>query len=297
MKRLAQLLGALIVAGVVLAGHAPRADAITLGVEGKPQTFRALKSHGFKTLAAFEAWSNDRSAKSQLDAARGAGAAPQITWEPWRPPAFGVKDQGAIQPRFSNASIVAGKHDAYIRKFAKSVAAFRRPVVIRYAHEFPGFWYPWNQDAATYRAAWRHIYLLFRRAGARNARFVWAPQLSGNLLATTQPYWPGAAYVDRVGTSFIYFGRAQGYYPQMIQWLGQLRQFGKPVMLAEANVERDSRYEVMQALADYLKSNSWIREIVWSQSASRGQSQYGTQMKWSLARDPRALAILTSITR
>ena len=47
--------------------------------------------------------------------------------------------------------------------------AFGEPVALSFGHEMNGDWYPWGTKqttAASFVAAWRHIYDLFAKAGA-----------------------------------------------------------------------------------------------------------------------------------
>lgn len=288
----------LLVATVLCGSAASSSSAATLGVDGGASTLKRLGAKDFRILGSFEAWSNRRDASSAVRAARSVRAIPLITWEPWAPPPIGTQNQGTAQPRFSNRSIAAGRHDRYIRRFAKSLARYGRTVHLRIAHEFPGQWYPWSIDPESYRRSWRRIHLIFRRSGASNVRFVWSPQLYVKQMGDrSRPYWPGSRYVDLVSTSFVYFGRAsQGPHAPMIAGLAQLREFGKPAIISEANVEYSVRHEVMRDLATFVNANSWIRGIVWSQSVSRGQHEWAkTRMEWPLEGDSEALAILRSM--
>lgn len=283
---------------VICAATSAESHAATLGVDGGPVKLKPLRTSGFRILGSFEAWSNRRGATAALRAARSVQAVPLITWEPWAPPPLGTKKQGAPQRRYSNATIAAGRHDRYIRQFAKSLARYERPVYIRFAHEFPGTWYPWSTDPKGYRQAWRRMHLIFRRSKADNVRLVWSPQIAVNGLRTTaDPYWPGSKYVDYVSTSFVYFGAAiQGPHQPMVDSISQLRAYGKPVIISEANAEHSVRYEVMRSLADFVRDNRWIRAVVWSQSTSRGQRNLdGTRMEWSLRADAQAVRILQSM--
>ena len=108
------------------------------------------------------------------------------TWEP-----FGVTLQG----------INSGAHDAYIAAAARRIKAVGKRVLIRFAHEMNGDWsWPWLGQPTKYRAAWRRIVSRFRRLGARNAEWVWSPNIMypGGVL-DFRPYYPGDAYVDWTG--------------------------------------------------------------------------------------------------
>ena len=229
--------------------HPRISHAATLGVDGGASTFKRLGSNDFRILGSFEAWSNQRDASKAIRAARSVRATPLITWEPWAPPPIGTKDQGAAQPRFSNRSIAAGTTRSLHPPVRQIARAHRRTVYLRLAHEFPGQWYPWSIDPESYRRAWRRIHLIFRRSGASNVRFIWSPQLYANQLAVrARPYWPGSQYVDFVSTSFVHFGPSHGPHGPMIAGLAQLKEFGKPAIISEANVEYSNRHEVMREL-------------------------------------------------
>ena len=134
------------------------------------------------------------------------GALPLISWEPWDG-SKGTVAQDAAEPEWALRTIVAGKHDDHIAKFAAAVAAAKVPVAIRFAHEMNGDWYPWgtgvNGNAkGEYVAAWRHVHDLFAKAGATNVIWVWSPNnLEGAGGAQLRDLYPGDANVDWIGLS------------------------------------------------------------------------------------------------
>ena len=106
-----------------------------------------------------------------LDLITAAGSVPQITWEPWNP------DDGESQPLFSPAQIAGGRHDAYVASWARQAADYDRRLLIRFAHEMNGDWYPWsvggpNGSADDYVAAYRRVHRIFEDAGARQVEWV-----------------------------------------------------------------------------------------------------------------------------
>jgi beta-mannanase len=133
-----------------------------------------------------------------LDQVRARGAESLLTWEPWKAGA------GADQPGFSNASILAGDHDAYLRQWGTALAQWGGPVSLRYAHEMNGDWYPWadgvNGNApGSYAAAWKHVHDVVVGAGATNVRWVWTPNVPYTGSTVLAGLYPGDAYVDVVG--------------------------------------------------------------------------------------------------
>ena len=152
--------------------------------------------------------------------AHGAGAVLLVTLEPWGGLAA-VTDQAA----------------AHLAQRLAGYGAQGIPMIVRFAHEMNGSWYPWSQDPAAYVAAFRLVADAVH-AAAPTGSMLWAPNqgegypnLGGKYgakpgsaaalaLDTTGdgrlgpgddpygPYWPGAAYVDWVGMSLYHWGTA-----------------------------------------------------------------------------------------
>ncbi|MGE3907870.1 MAG: glycoside hydrolase family 26 protein [Chloroflexota bacterium] len=151
-------------------------------------------------------WGGWKSAfsRSDLETVATRGSVPMITWEPWagqaRDPNWTLRD-----------AILSGRSDAYIESWAQGLAAYGRPVLLRFAHEMHGQSYPWavgvngNTDAE-YVAAWRYAHGFFERAGATNVQWVWNPNTlwggtspAADHLRRWQRLYPGDAYVDWTG--------------------------------------------------------------------------------------------------
>lgn len=219
-------------------------------------------------VANFMAWGYGKSPRKRFAEAQRRRLIPLVTWEPWTPRAGTAS--GAPQPRFANAAIARGDHDAYVRSFARESARFKGPILLRFAHEMNGSWYPWHHDSRSYVAAWRRIHGIFRAEGATNVIFVWAPNLPLGYYQIekwrrdVRAYWPGAGYVDWVGTTTI--GRKQntvGYYARRVELL---RTYRKPVILAEAFAVYPMRSSWLPELREWVRRSPWIRAVVWSES-------------------------------
>jgi hypothetical protein len=141
-------------------------------------------------------WTHGAVSQRQLDVVAARGAIPEITWEPWDY-TLGLRRP---QPGYTLASIAAGAHDSVVRYWAHELAAYARPVRLRFAQEMNGNWYPWGETVNGNRPgdfvrAWRHVHDLFAAAGARNVKWVWSPVA----LQLHAEQYPGDAYVDIVG--------------------------------------------------------------------------------------------------
>lgn len=149
------------------------------------------------------------------------GAVPMINWEPVNP--------GNIDsPRFRYKRIAAGLEDDYIRDFADAAAAWGGPVLLRFAHEMNGWWFPWgmgrfDNTPKRFRAAWRHIRAVFQDRGATNVKFLWSPYLACSGCAPYSKLYPGDAHVDYVGFSAFNWNRPG------LPWVGMKKLYAKPV--------------------------------------------------------------------
>ncbi len=152
-------------------------------------------------FALWGGWKREFS-RSDLDAVRSHGSLPLITWEPWA----GTANDPAWTLR---KSVLSGANDAYIQSWAKGLASYGQPVLLRFAHEMHSQDYPWavgvnGNTADDYVAAWKHVHDEFAAAGATNVRWVWNPNTLGNAPASAygpiySSLYPGDDYVDYLG--------------------------------------------------------------------------------------------------
>jgi hypothetical protein len=146
MRRVLAALGA----GAVLlaAPAAARAAPRSFGVYADPWHVTAWSHDVGRApdyVARFEAFSRGAPVDSFLREAERQGLRHVlVSWEPWRPVSddLGVAEQFRPQPGYRNRDIAGGVQDAYIARFARSLATFRGRVDVRYAHEMNGTWYP-----------------------------------------------------------------------------------------------------------------------------------------------------------
>jgi hypothetical protein len=160
-------------------------------------------------------WVHDNLELSQLRAVAALGSTPEIAWEPWD------ATLGNPQPLYSLASIAQGGHDTFIKAVAHVFRAFGKPVLLRFAQEMNGHWYPWSAIGGngfpapiSFVAAWRHVHDVFAAAGADNVRWVWSP-VTG---VVSPRLYPGNRYVDVLGVSGFNGG-------PMLHWGGGWRSF------------------------------------------------------------------------
>lgn len=209
----------------------------------------------------------------QMDALHRRGAVPVLTWEPW------TKGNGADQPSYALARVIAGDFDGYITQWGAKLAAWHSPVMLRFAHEMNGDWYPWGDGVngntpRDYIGAWRHVHDLLVNAGASNVIWVWTPNATVNgMPSQLGKYYPGDSYVDMVGLDGYNWGASDGanrwQQPAEIfsNGLAQLRTIApsKPVLIGEtASAEQGgSKAEWISQLVDYLAQQRDVVGFIW----------------------------------
>ncbi len=151
------------------------------------------------TVMWFTDWARGAFNAGQARAVAQRGSIPEISWEPWD----SRVGEGRPQPKYTLKSIIDGRHDPYIHRFAEAVSRYRGPVRLRFAQEMNGNWYPWSETVNGNRPgefvrAWRHVHKIFELAGATNVQWVWSP-VSGAPRAD----FPGSGEVDVLGSTCL----------------------------------------------------------------------------------------------
>jgi beta-mannanase len=179
------------------------------------------------------------------------------------------------------AAIARGDHDALIRRRARGVRRFARPLFIRWGYEMNGDWWDWSTartggDPSTYVAAWRRIHRLFRAAGVTNAVWVWSPNERSFPDAPwnrTERYYPGDDVVDWVGIDGYNWGaaNASGWrsFADIIRPLYRRYAGRKPLMVSEtasAEAGGDKAAWIAAAHRSLAGELPAVRALVWFHS-------------------------------
>ena len=224
-------------------------------------------------LLFFSNWSKPFPA-DEVATAWSRGMTPQVAWEPVIPGADS-------QPKL--ADIANGEWDAYIDSWAAAAAAHGQPIVLRFAAEMNGHWYPWSENhfgngSDEFAPMWRHVHSRFEAAGADNVVWLWSVNRVDNLNSDIATYWPGEEYVDWVGISGYWRGYqaapAPNFSAVFAQTLGELRTLTpKPILLAEIGAGTDvdaDRVEFLTTLFAGLAANPDVIGFVYFNDRKAG---------------------------
>ncbi|MGD0924147.1 MAG: glycosyl hydrolase [Streptosporangiaceae bacterium] len=189
-----------------------------------PTLFTSVAGRKPNLTVYYSSWDMPFRARFATAAAR-AGAVVLVHMEPWHQ---------------SMAAIAAGDSDRYLRRFAAAVRHYGSHVIISFAPEADGRWYPWgwhHANPAQWVAAWRHVVEVFRRSGATNVTWLWV--VSGDSRATghVRNWWPGPRYVNWIGVDGYYFRPADTFRTVIGKTVRNIRKFTrKPVLVSEVGV-------------------------------------------------------------
>jgi cellulose synthase/poly-beta-1,6-N-acetylglucosamine synthase-like glycosyltransferase len=216
-------------------------------------------------------WKHALPKPAQLRAVARRGSVPEISWEPW-------DYAGSVhtQPQYTLASIIRGRHDAYIRTWSRALRAYHRPVLLRFAQEMNGNWYPWSEAVngnrpGQFARAWRHVHHIFTAEHATNVKWVWSP--AAGSLSIRRGQYPGNAYVDVVGLSVFNGGSAlkwggwRSFARVFDRSAGVLRQIApnKPIQISEvASAERGGNKAAwITGMFRDLRRHPQVKSLIW----------------------------------
>jgi hypothetical protein len=190
--------------------HRP-ARQIALGVSSQPwqdiSGVDAYKAAVGRYPATWSIWANWGGRNytfpdtSLLNGLYQRGITPIIFWQPTDPTTTQLG-------KYAYINIRNGNFDTYIKSWARAAKAWGHPIILRFAHEMDGTWFPWSihkygNSAVRFVKAWQHIWTLFHNVGATNVRFMWSPL---NPCYCRHSLYPGDKYVNYVGFTALNWG-------------------------------------------------------------------------------------------
>jgi hypothetical protein len=188
-----------------------------------------------------------------------AGRIPYITWEPWS---------------VTLEAIASGSQDATIRARAEGIAALGGTVMLRFAHEMNGNWYPWDGfdnggDASAppkYVAAYRHVCDVFANAGVTNVLWVFCPNVDSvpnESWNNWENYYPGDEYVDWMCYDSYDWG-GDTFASMTSRIYSEIATKNKPIMLGETSTQEVEKAAWINAIIPAMQSEfPMIRGLVW----------------------------------
>jgi hypothetical protein len=258
---------------LLLLPGAARAAPIALGVfvPGVFDDPGVISTYGHQVgrqpaiVLSYKNWSIPPFYEPELDSVWSRGAVSMVTWEPQTAKGEGIPLR----------EIVAGRYDRYIRLSAEAAAEWRKPILLRFAQEMNGRWYPWGlgvdgNTARDFREAWHHIYWIFRNHGASNVKWVWSPNEDAGGSHPLAVFYPGDEFVDWVGIDGFCWGGTIGW-PSFTSIFGStydriVKLTSKPIVIAETAAGEDGGDKaawIASALEEEAPRFPHVRALAW----------------------------------
>ena len=175
---------------------------------------------------------------------------------------------------YSLINIARGKYDSQIIKLAQDIKAYWEPILIDFAPEANGNWFPWSQRPNLFKQAYRHIIDIFRQQQVENVTWFYhfnLPSYPNESWNNPLAYYPGDEYIDRVGFSLygpLYQGDDFNFPSRILKdYLPILKKFAKvkPLAVLEFGINANLWTEVtkswykdfFQAIGTY----SWVLNL------------------------------------
>ena len=221
---------------------------------------------------------NDFVDENKLQFIKDSNKTLMMSWEPWKP------DELNEQVLDYLAEIPTGNLDSYINQFAGQVKVYEGDVVMRFAHEMNGNWYPWGNRPEEYKNAYIYLYERFSELQVDNVTWLWGVNTESvpyQETAYISQFYPGDEYVDIIGIDGFNFGNEQwrsfdGIFNKSYSYV--TNNYEKPVWIAEVASSElggnkaewvnemfgdlSSKYEKVDALIwfNLLKEKDWRME-------------------------------------
>ena len=228
--------------------------------------------------------------------------------------------EGRADRRYGLGAIAEGRFDAELRRWARAAASTKVPLLVDFACEMNGDWFPWSgkwngggerttygdprlaDGPERYRAAYRHVIRVFRAQGARNVTWVFHVDADSTPSAhwnSMKAYYPGDDYIDWIGVSAYgaqttsdpwesFTAVLDRAYPELAAISRR-----KPLMIAEFGVVEDPangrKGRWIRAALEAIGARRYPRIKGISYWHSNWQNEDGTQSRMRIDSSPGAL--------
>lgn len=219
----------------------------------KVDQFTATYQYVPKIISWYLAWGQPLNLQA-LRQLRVRNILPLITLEPWDP----RRPKEDVYPL---DNISRGKYDTYLAQLASTIRTYGHPVLIRFAHEMNGDWYPWSGQPQAWVNALAQLHLVFHNV--ENVFWIWCPNVSYPGSRPLVEYYPGDRYIDWVGLDGYNWGNPWVWPSELFgPSIQEIRDFTtKPLLICEtACAEHPDKDRWINALRNLRTPLIWFDE-------------------------------------
>lgn len=244
------------------------------------------KSYGKKPffLMVFAGW-GDLVKEEIIKDVYAEGCVLMVTWEPW---------DIVTQKSIDYDKVFSGEYDSYIAAFAKRMKNSNGQILIRFAHEANGDWYPWcgmKIGKEKYVSLYRYVKDRFDAAGVKDVKWVFSvnwediPKEGNSFIS----YYPGDQYVDFIGIDGYNWGNIKSWskwrsfkeiFEDRLNAIGKV--FDKPIIISEFGSTSNGGNKTLwikEALL-YIRTRKDIRAFVLFNVNKETDWGFSSDTKW-----------------
>jgi beta-mannanase len=147
-----------------------------------------------------------------------------------------------LEPTKQNlGKLASGKFDSYLKKWATAEKALGLPIILSFAPEANGNWYPWGKghiSAALYKRIFQHVHNVLLKDGAKHITWMWQVDRSSRNTEALSAIWPGRSFVNVIGLDGQLGSNTATFNSVFGATFSQIRKFTTvPVILSEVGVK------------------------------------------------------------
>jgi hypothetical protein len=205
---------------------------------------------------------------------------------------LGITAMIVLEPNHVSLSgIAAGRSNAYLASWASADRELGLPVILSFAPEANGSWYPWGSGhigAGLYRTMWRRVEDVMFAHGARRITWLWQVNSVWPGSEALKALWPGSAYVNEVGIDGQLSAPSDTFTSVFRRTISEVHAItSAPVMISEVAIARSkSRPGQITGLFAGADHNG-LAAVIFFDAHSR----------WQIDTDPTAVAAFRAAAR
>ena len=206
--------------------------------------------------------------------------------------------------RVSLPSIADGSQDRYLRAFGAAIRGSGDAVMVSFAPEADGNWYPWGYGHAPpseFIAAFRHVHDVLTAAAPGQVTWVW--QMSTLQGKHTKPQvlaslWPGSRYVTLIGLDGYFYLPGTTFATVFGTTITHIRMFTRtPMLITETAAGPLAGQAAKIPLLFAGVRSHGLLGLVWFDRDQAGDDLGLYRQDWSLDGHPAALAAFRKALR
>jgi len=172
------------------------------------------------------------------------------------------------------ARIIAGKYDAFFRKWALAARKTKIPVILRFGFEMNGDWFSWGEKPELFKQAWIRAYHIIMAICPKEVEWMFSINAlwdDKTFAINIEPYFPGKAYVHLIGLDGYNFGDNYSPYHKWTSYemlfsktIQAVSKYRLPILISEIGCADDERKSYwMKNFLEKIENDKRIKAFIY----------------------------------